>query len=125
MNPADRLLDLVETGRELMSRERAFLLRGELAPAARLAAEKRALLAALDEVIPRVRGTGPVRAALTRLIAEGRRNERLILSARQGLSQARRRVEAITATSRGAVAYDRDGRPITSRDDASRKSSRA
>lgn len=125
MTPTDQLLELVESGHELMARERDLLLRGDYAPAARLASEKRALLASLDEVIPQARGTAPVRAAIARLVEEGRRNERLILSARQGLAQARRRLEGIIATLRGAVAYDRDGHTITSRDDAAQNNSRA
>lgn len=125
MTDAAQLMSLVEDGHALMARERGFLVRGDFSGTAELAAEKRRLLEALEAVMPQVRGTDPVRAALTGLIADGRRNERMILSARQGLSRARRRLEAIVATMRGVVAYDRDGNPISSRDDAAQKSSRA
>lgn len=125
MTSTRQLLTLIQDGHVLMSRERGFLMRGEFALAAGLADEKLRLLAALEEVIPRVRGTESVRAAISGLVADGRRNEQLILSARQGLSQARRRLEAIIATLRGVVAYDRNGDLITSRDDASQKRSKA
>lgn len=125
MSTDARLLSLVDSGHELMSRERALLTRGDFAGAAELAASKQALLASLEQEMARARGTSPVRRALAALIEDGRRNERLILSARQGLSLARRRIDAIIATLRGVVAYDREGRPITSRDDAGQKSSRA
>lgn len=125
MSTDARLLALVDSGHELMARERALLRRGDFAGAAELAASKQALLAALEEAMARSRATGSVRRALAALIEDGRRNERLILSARRGLSLARRRIDAIIATLRGAVAYDREGQSITSRDDAAQKSSRA
>lgn len=125
MNPVDRLFVLVEGGHQILARERELLLRGDLARAALLCADKQALLASLDAVIPRVRATTPVRDAIMRLIEDGRRNERLILAARQGLALARRRLEAIAAMLRGAVAYDRDGARISCRDDAAEKSKRA
>lgn len=125
MNPADHLLSLIEQGHDLMARERSLLLRGELDGLARLSADKHGLLVSLEAAMARVHGTGPVRTALAALIADSRRNERIILAARQGIAAARRRIEAIIATSRGAVAYDRDGSAITSRDDATQKSSSA
>ncbi len=125
MNPADHLLSLVAQGHDLMARERSLLLRGEFAGVARLSADKLGLLASLEAAMTRVHGTGPVRVALAALIADSRRNERIILGARQGIAAARRRIEAIIATGRGAVAYDRDGSEITSREDAAKKSSRA
>ena len=125
MSTDSRLLALVDSGHELMARERALLRRGDFAGAAELAASKQALLAALEEAMARSRATGSVRRALAALIEDGRRNERLIISARRGLSLARRRIDAIIATLRGAVAYDREGQSITSRDDTVQKSSRA
>ena len=125
MNPADHLLSLVEQGHDLMARERSLLLRGEFEGVARLSADKYGLLTSIEAAMARVRGTGPVRAALAALIADSRRNEGIILAARQGIATARRRIEAIIATGRGAVAYDRDGSAITSRDDATQKSSSA
>ncbi len=125
MSPADHLLSLVAQGHDLMARERSLLLRGEFDGLARLSADKHELLDSLEAAMARVRGTEPVRTALVALIADSRRNERIILAARHGITGARRRIEAIIATSRGAVAYDRDGSAITSRDDATQKSSRA
>jgi len=125
MSPADHLLSLVAQGHDLMARERSLLLRGEFDGLARLSADKHELLDSLEAAMARVRGTEPVRTALVALIADSRRNERIILAARHGITAARRRIEAIIATSRGAVAYDRDGSAITSRDDATQKSSRA
>ncbi len=125
MSPADHLLSLVAQGHDLMARERSLLLRGEFDGLARLSADKHGLLDSLEAAMGRVRGTEPVRTALVALIADSRRNERIILAARHGITGARRRIEAIIATGRGAVAYDRDGSAITSRDDATQKSSRA
>lgn len=125
MSPADHLLSLVAQGHDLMARERSLLLRGEFDGLARLSADKHGLLDSLEAAMARVRGTEPVRTALVALIADSRRNERIILAARHGITGARRRIEAIIATGRGAVAYDRDGSAITSRDDATQKSSRA
>lgn len=125
MSATGQLLALVATGHELMTRERTLLLKGDFATAVRLASEKHELLASLEPAMARVRGTDAVRTALAGLIAEGRRNERILIAARQGLAQARRRIDAIVATLRGAVAYDRDGQTIASREDATQKSSRA
>ncbi|MFQ5567804.1 MAG: hypothetical protein ACE5EU_15740 [Paracoccaceae bacterium] len=125
MTPADHLLALVDKGHDLMARERSLLLSGEFAGLARLSAEKHGLLVSLEEAMGRVRGTRQVRAAIAALIDDSRRNERIILAARQGIGAARRRIETIIATGRGAVAYDRDGAAITSRDDAAQKNSRA
>lgn len=120
-----RLLSLVDSGHDLILRERSLLRLGDIAGAAELCTGKQALLDELEQVMRSVRRTERVRAALEELIGESRRNERLILAARQGLAVARRRIDAVTATLRGAVAYDRDGAPIASRDDGVQKSSRA
>lgn len=125
MTPAERLLALVEDGRALMARERVLLMRGAVDEVARLGAEKAALLESLQRVIRQVRGTAGLRAALDGLIAESRRNEQLLHAARQGVAAARRRIAAILATRRGAVAYDRDGSVIASREDGVREDSRA
>jgi hypothetical protein len=125
MNPESHLLSLTAQGHEMMARERSLLMRGEFADVALLSADKEGLLVTLEATMARMRGTGPVRDALAALIADSRRNERIIMAARQGVATARRRIDAIIATRRGAVAYDRDGSAITSRDDATQKSSRA
>jgi hypothetical protein len=119
------LLSLTARGHEMMARERSLLLRGAFAEVARLSADKDDLLVTLEAAMARMRGTGAVRHALDALIADSRRNERIIVAARQGIAAARRRIESIKATRRGMVAYDRDGSAITSRDDATQKSSRA
>ncbi len=125
MSPEDRLLGLVRRGHELMARERAALARGELQAAGTFAEAKTQLLDALDSVTGLVRGTAPVRAAIAALAEDGRRNERMILAVRQGVAAARRRIEAILAAERGAVAYDRNGSVIASQDDSVRRRSRA
>lgn len=125
MNPERDLLSLTAQGHEMMARERSLLLRGEFAGVARLSADKEGLLVTLEATMAQMHGTEAVRNALAALIADSRRNERIIVAARQGVATARRRIEAIMATRRGAVAYDRDGSAITSRDDATQKSSRA
>lgn len=125
MNPADRLMSLISQGHELMALERSLLMRGEFGDVAGLSADKAGLLSSLEAVIAQVRGTEPVRTALAALVADSRRNEHIIIAARQGVSAARWRIDAIIATGRGAVAYDRNGNAITSRDDATQKSSRA
>lgn len=125
MSADDRLLRLVGDGHELMARERSALAGGDFRGLAALAAEKSVLLGALEVAMGRVRGTAQIRTAISDLIADSRRNERIILAARQGLAAARRSVESIIAASRGAVAYDRDGSTITSWDDALRRNSRA
>lgn len=125
MNAEERFLDLVRHGHALMARERAALTRGELQVVGGFVAEKAELLDALDAAAGLVRGTAPVRAAIAALAEDGRRNERMILSARQGVAAARRRIEAILAAERGAVAYDRNGSVIASHDDSVRRRSRA
>lgn len=125
MNPSENLLALVARGHEIMARERALLMRGEFDEVARLSDDKRGLLGALEAAIREARGTESVRRALAALIADSRRNERLLAAARQGVAAARRRIDAIIATGRGAVAYNRDGSVIASRDDATQKSKTA
>lgn len=124
--PAEtRLLDLVASGHDLLARERATLLEGRFDGLEDIGAEKAALLEGLEEAIRRVRGTRALRAALDALIADSRRNERLIGAALGGMRAARRSIQAIVATRMGDVAYAADGTRITSRADAARKSSRA
>ena len=125
MSPDDRLHALVAEGHTLMARERSLLLRGKFDGLAELSADKLGLLNGLEDMIAQVRGTDSARTALAGLIADSQRNETIIHAARQGLSGARRRIDAIISAGRGAVAYDRDGSAITSRDDAARNSSRA
>ena len=125
MTPAEQLLRVIGEAHALLARERDLISRGDFTGLAALAGAKQAALEEIDEVIRRVRGTPGLRAALTGLIEDGRRNERLLAAARQGVAGARRRIDAIRATRRGAVAYDRHGAPIRSREDAVSESSRA
>lgn len=125
MTPADQVLQAIADGHGLLAREREMLDSGDYAGMAGLVAEKQALLDRLEQLIRQVRGTAGLRAALTALIEDSRRNELLIQAARQGVVGARRRIETILATKRGAVAYDRDGAPISSREDSVSESSRA
>ena len=125
MTPAERLLRTIGEAHALLARERDLIGRGEFAGLVALADAKQAALAEIDEVIRQVHGTPELRAALSGLIEDSWRNERLIAAARQGVAGARRRIGAILATRRGAVAYDRHGAPIRSREDAVSESSRA
>lgn len=125
MTSGDRLLRIIAEGHALLARERELMGRGDYAGMAGLSDEKQAMLERLEQAIREVRGTPGLRAALSALIEDGRRNERLIHAARQGVSGARRRIDAILATKRGAVAYDRFGASISSREDSVSESSRA
>lgn len=133
MTPSGKMLETIALGHALLAQERELIGRGEYTALDGLAEEKQAMVRTLDELIRRLAAEGPrdagsradLRAALSALIEDGRRNERLIRAARQGVAGARRRVETILATQRGRVAYDREGAPISSREDAVSESSRA
>jgi len=120
-----RLLALIEHGHRLLERERAALFAGRFDAVAGIAEEKAGLLDGLERAISGTRGTRRARGALEELIADSRRNERLIGAALGGLRAARRSIRAILATRQGDVAYAPDGSRITSRADAVRNSSRA
>ncbi len=73
---------------KLLERERAHLLRGDLAAAAELSDGKERLLEKLD-----ISGLDAPR--LRRLTTSASRNERLIAAAREGVSAARQRLQQI------------------------------
>lgn len=123
--PEDRVIAKAGDGRRLLSEERVAVLGGDFTRIGEFAARKQGLLGELEGLIPTARGTRAVRQALSGLIAEGKRNERILMAARRGLSAARRRIEAIAATRRGDVAYAADGSRIVSRSDAAGKSRQA
>ena len=125
MRAEEELLEAVARGHRLLEDERAELLAGRLAGLGDLAAAKGELLETLEATIPRCPGTPAARHALTRLIEESRRNERLIAAAISGVGAAHRRIAAISATRRGDVAYAADGSRIVSRADAASRSSQA
>lgn len=118
---------LIAEGHALLREERAILSEARFGAMQRIITEKERLLADLDRAIEDARRPPPpgVAEGLTGLIEESRRNERLIAAARAGLATARRRIEAILATRRGAVAYAPDGSPITARADGERHRSGA
>lgn len=124
MSGEEGLLSLAAEGRDILLRERALLTGGDFDGLAPLAAEKQRLLQALEAAIPESGAGRGARAALEALIAEARRNEQLILAARQGVAVARRRIRQIADAADGAVAYGRDGTLIASNADRIRKSSR-
>ncbi|GMG83634.1 hypothetical protein LNKW23_28470 [Paralimibaculum aggregatum] len=124
-SPEDRLQALIAEGGRLLGEERQAIFAGRLEGLADIAAGKLALLAELDAAIAGAPDDPALRAALDRLVREGRRNERVLQAARAGIAAARRRLAAIEATRRGDVAYEHDGSRIVSRDDAAGKSSRA
>lgn len=123
--PEAEIIALTSAGRRLLAEERRALLGGAFERIAEFATAKQDLLGDLEAAIPRARGTRAVRRALSGLIADGKRNERILTAARQGLAAARRRIEAIEATRRGDVAYAPDGSRIISRSDAAGKSRQA
>lgn len=133
MTAAKQMLETISAAHALLDRERELLSRGDYAGMAGLAGEKQVMLRTLEDLIRQASGErtndggsrAELRAALSALIDDSRRNERLIQAARQGVAGARRRIETILATRHGAVAYDRHGAPISSREDTVSESSRA
>jgi len=122
---AETLDEIIARGHALLGEERAALASGRFDRIEELTARKLALLDALEPAIGAGQGTRELRRRLEALIVESRRNEQLIGAARSGLSAARRRIEAIVATRRGAVAYAPDGSLITSKADNERRTNRA
>ena len=119
------LLLLIQQGHRLLERERRVLNDGRFGEISEITARKQDLLTALDSATVHTVGTTEIRDALAGLIAESRHNERLIAAARAGFAIANRRIAAIVATRKGAVAYAADGSQITSRADQERKTNRA
>ncbi|MEO0621505.1 MAG: hypothetical protein AAFU49_03590 [Pseudomonadota bacterium] len=124
-SPEDQFIALSTDGRRLLADERRAVLSGAFDQIETFGTRKQTLLGDLETLMPQTRGTRAVRSALTTLIAEGKRNERILSAARRGLAAARRRIEAIEATRRGDVAYAADGTRIISRSDATGKTRRA
>lgn len=122
---AQDLLDLVAVGHKLLAQERVLFMRAQYAAAAELALEKQTLLDRIEQTMRGLRATPALTAALKALIEDSRHNERVIQAARAGVAIARRKIAAIIATQRGAVAYDREGRRINSTADAMGKTRRA
>lgn len=125
MTSGRNVLLLLEEGHALLERERKVILSGRFDEISAIADEKQAYLEALDGMLVNSAPTSELRGALAALADAGRRNERLIAGALMGFRGARRKIEAIMATRRGAVAYAADGSPISSWADALRESRRA
>ncbi|MEM9147088.1 MAG: hypothetical protein AAGC57_12905 [Pseudomonadota bacterium] len=123
--PEARVIALSVDGQDLLAEERAAVLGGAFDQIGEFGNRKQVLLGNLEALIPTARGTTAVRRALGALIEDGKRNERILQAARQGLSAARRRIVAIEATRRGDVAYAADGTRIISRSDATGKTRKA
>lgn len=111
---ADLLL-LIEEAVALLEEESRCLLTGAYAALPRLAGQKTALLARLEQVLPAARGDRDCAAALARLVELSRRTERLLEAAREGLAQARRRLTALAEHRDGLIAYAEDGTRIACR----------
>ncbi|MEO0819222.1 MAG: hypothetical protein AAF074_02250 [Pseudomonadota bacterium] len=118
-------LDLLAQGRELLKRERRFCERAALAELTALAPEKAALVARIEEGAATVPGSKRLSDALEALIAEARKNERLLIAVRNGVLNAKRHLERLREARRGAVAYREDGGTVISREDAAGASKRA
>lgn len=123
---------LVAEGLSILERERALCRAGQLDAAVSLAPEKEGFVARLAGVAPAALGQDAsagdrraLRAALERLVARARENERLIQAAREGVRAAARRLARLDAAQQGAVAYRADGTTILSREDAAGRSKRA
>ncbi|MGF1445899.1 MAG: hypothetical protein ACFBRM_06815 [Pikeienuella sp.] len=119
------LESLIAEGAALLAKERAQLLTGRFDGLARLAKAKQALLEQLEQAIPATPGSPTLKRALQSLVAQSRRNERLLAAARAGVAAARRRIKEIAAARTGDVAYRADGSRVVSREDAAGPSTRA
>ncbi len=119
------LLALAEAGRRMLGEERRAVLGGAFARLGEFAEAKARYIERLEAETRGAAGTPAVRRALDRLLAESRRNERILAAARAGIARARRRIAAIEATRRGDVAYASDGSRIVSRQDAGGQTRRA
>lgn len=106
---AEPLLVHVETAMEILGEERAALMRGAFDQVERLTIRKKQVLELLEPAIRVAPRSRRAVAALTRLIADSRRNEMILAAARDGIGQARRRIAAIARARRGVVAYLEDG----------------
>lgn len=122
---ADPVIEIVEEGLDLLAREREVLTSGRFPAMPTITAKKSDLLVRLEEAMHGARRTAVLVEAIGRLIAESRRNEGMIRAALQGFAAAKRRIAAIVATGKGAVAYAEDGTRISSRADRPGDSRRA
>ena len=120
-----RVVEIVEEGMTLLEREREVLRAGDFPAVSSITSKKTDLLARLETAMRGVRRTAVIVEAVEALISESRRNEGMIRAALQGLAAAKRRIAAIIATGKGAVAYAEDGSRIKSRADATRATKRA
>ncbi|MGF1500256.1 MAG: hypothetical protein ACFBSD_00430 [Paracoccaceae bacterium] len=125
MTADDPLLVLVARGHSILAEERQTVASGRFADVSKIESRKTALLDALEDAIRKSPATVDHRAALEGLIADSRRNERILRAAQEGLRRARTRIAAILATRKGDVAYAEDGSRITSRADAEGRSKSA
>jgi len=125
MSRRGELAELVSRGLALAEDERQLFLEGDFDDLETMTQKKSEFLDELAARASRVRADDEERQALSQLIRHSQRNEQIMAAARSGFRAARRRVESILATRKGAVAYDENGNEITSRADSMGKTSRA
>jgi hypothetical protein len=121
----DSVLAAVETGLKILEEEREVFLAGRYEKIEKLTERKRSIITELDAAIPRTPRSDIVIEAISLLIEQSRRNEQIIVAARQGLSYARRRIASIHATERGDVAYAEDGTKIRNAEEGTNRSKSA
>ena len=121
----DDILSLVDEGLGLLAQERELLVSGQFPMIPSVTARKSEFIGRLESQLRTEERTALVVDAVRKLIAESRRNESMIRAALQGFAAAKRRVTAIVATGKGAVAYAEDGTRISSRADRSASSRQA
>lgn len=122
---ADRLIENVNTGLEVLARERAVFMEGRYGEIEPISTIKQSLLSELEGIMTIVPRTVAVVDALNQLIRESRQNEMIIQAARQGVAHAKRRIEAILQTRSGVLAYAADGTRISSTADMGEQDSSA
>ena len=93
----------------ILTEERALLKTGRIAALAEAGARKAALV---DRLLSHPPTGGAGRAALARLAAEARVNERLIGAALRGVQAAAGRLRAVRDAAAGLTAYTADGRSV-------------
>ncbi|WP_284165731.1 hypothetical protein [Frigidibacter sp. SD6-1] len=93
----------------ILTEERALLKAGRIATLAEAGARKTELL---DRLLAHPPAGGAARAALARLAAEARVNERLIGAALRGVQAAVGRLKAVRDAVEGLTAYTADGKSV-------------
>ena len=111
------LQEIVDATLSILGDEREAFLQGTYHLVPDISARKNEMVERIENCIKSVPRSAEAVALIRSVIDAGRRNEDLILAARQGLAYARRRISQIKSATRGDVAYAEDGTRISSRAD--------